>query len=118
MKSINDFEQLLQEHNNTHILKFYLHISPQEQQQRLSERVRDRTKQWKYNENDFTEAALWDEYMHMYEDCFENCKWCSWTIVPSDQNWYKESANIAKTLRDNSLKGLDMQYPVSKIKHG
>ncbi len=109
MKAINDFEQLLQEHNNTHILKFYLHISPQEQQQRLSERVRDRTKQWKYNENDFTEAALWDEYMHMYEDCFENCNDVPWTIVPSDQNWYKEYI-IAKNLRD-TLKGLDMQYP-------
>lgn len=109
MKAINDFEQLLQEHNDTHILKFYLHISPQEQQQRLSERVRDRAKQWKYNENDFTEAALWDEYMRMYEDCFENCNDVPWNIVPSDQNWYKEYT-IAKTLRD-TLKALDMQYP-------
>lgn len=109
MKAINDFEQLLQEHNNTHLLKFYLHISPEEQQERLQERLKDPGKQWKYNENDFKEAALWDEYMKMYEDCFEHCNHIPWTIVPSDQNWYKEYV-VAKTIRD-TLKGLKMQYP-------
>jgi len=108
-KAINDFEELLQEHNNTHILKFYLHISPEEQRQRLEERIRDKTKQWKYNEKDFGESKLWDEYMKMYEDCFEYCNKAPWTIVPADQNWYKEYT-IAKTLRDK-LKSLDMQYP-------
>jgi len=58
MKAINDFEKLLVEHNNTIVLKFYLHISPEEQQERLQERISDTTKQWKYNENDFTEAKL------------------------------------------------------------
>jgi PPK2 family polyphosphate:nucleotide phosphotransferase len=109
IKAINDFEELLQEHNNTHILKFYLHISPEEQRQRLEERIRDKTKQWKYNEKDFGESKLWDEYMKMYEDCFEYCNKAPWTIVPADQNWYKEYT-IAKTLRDK-LKSLDMQYP-------
>ena len=61
MKAINNFEKLLAEHNNTVILKFYLHISPEEQQGRLEERIKDATKQWKYNENDFTEAKLWKE---------------------------------------------------------
>ena len=73
MKAINDFEQLLQEHNNTHILKFYLHISPEEQHERLTERMKDPAKMWKYNEKDFEEAKLWDIYMQMYEDCFNNC---------------------------------------------
>lgn len=109
MKAINDFEQLLQEHNNTHILKFYLHISPEEQQERLQERIKDPSKQWKYNENDFAEAKLWDDYMDMYEDCFENCNDVPWTIVPSDQNWYKEHI-IASAVFD-TLKGLNMQYP-------
>jgi PPK2 family polyphosphate:nucleotide phosphotransferase len=109
MKAINDFEKLLTEHNNTHILKFYLHISPTEQQGRLNERLNDKRKQWKYNENDFTEAKLWNEYMKMYEDCFENCNDVPWTIVPADQNWYKEYI-IAKQLRD-TLAGLNMQYP-------
>lgn len=109
MKAINDFEQLLQNHNHTHILKFYLHISPEEQQERLQERIKDPAKQWKYNENDFAEAKLWDDYMQVYEDCFENCNDAPWTIVPSDQNWIKEHV-IASALYD-TLKSFDMRYP-------
>jgi PPK2 family polyphosphate:nucleotide phosphotransferase len=109
MKAINDFEKLLQEHNHTHILKFYLHISPEEQHERLSERMKDPAKMWKYNEKDFEEAKLWDIYMSMYEDCFNNCDNPEWTIVPADQNWYKEY--IIATQLHELLKSLDMQYP-------
>ena len=109
MKAINDFEHMLQEHNNTHILKFYLHISPEEQHERLLERMKDPGKMWKYNENDFEEAKLWDKYMKMYEDCFENCDKVPWTIVPADQNWYKEYV-IASAIH-SLLKDLDMKYP-------
>ena len=109
MKAINDFEHLLQEHNNTHILKFYLHISREEQQLRLAERLRAPSKMWKYNEKDFEEAKLWNIYQEMFEDCFAHCDKPEWMIVPSDQNWYKEHL-VAKALRD-LLKGLDMQYP-------
>ena len=112
MAAINDFEKLLQEHNNTHILKFYLHVSPEEQHERLSERMKDPAKMWKYNEKDFEEAKLWDVYMEMYEDCFANCNNPEWTIVPADQNWYKEYI-IATALWD-LLKGLDMQFPGMK----
>ncbi|HKZ66931.1 MAG TPA: polyphosphate kinase 2 family protein, partial [Chitinophagaceae bacterium] len=103
------FEDLLQEHNSTYILKFYLHVSPEEQHDRLTERLKDPAKMWKYNEKDFEEAKLWDIYMQVYEDCFENCDNPAWTIVPADQNWYKEYI-IAKALRD-LLKSLNMQYP-------
>lgn len=109
MKAINDFENLLENHSNTHILKFYLHISPEEQQARLKERVEDKTKQWKYNANDFEEAKLWKDYMKMYEDCFNNCNEPKWIITPADQNWYKEYI-ITKELHA-LLKGLNMQYP-------
>lgn len=109
MTAINDFENLLAEHNSTHILKFYLHISPKEQKERLEERIHNPAKQWKYNEDDFKEAKLWDDYMKAYEDCFEYCDDIPWTIVPADQNWYKEYL-IATTVRD-TLKGLNMQYP-------
>jgi PPK2 family polyphosphate:nucleotide phosphotransferase len=112
MKAINEFETLLQIHNNTHILKFYLHVSPEEQQERLSERMKDPTKMWKYNDRDFEEAKLWDIYMNMYQDCFDNCNNPPWTIVPADQNWYKEYI-IASQLH-GLLKGLDMQYPGMK----
>ncbi len=111
-KAINGFEELLTLHNNTVIFKFYLHISVEEQQERLHERIEDPTKQWKYNERDFEEAKLWDQYIQMYEDVFENCSAVPWTIVPADQNWYKEFV-IAKTVVD-ALKDLNMKYPQLK----
>lgn len=109
MDAINDFERLLAVHNDTHILKFYLHISPEEQKSRLDERIHNPAKQWKYNEDDFKEAKLWDDYMEAYEDCFESCNEVPWTIVPADQNWYKEYL-IATAVRDK-LRSLKMQYP-------
>lgn len=109
MKAINDFEELLEHHNDTHILKFYLHVSPGEQQERLHERLKDPAKMWKYNEKDFEEAKHWDTYMQMYAECLERCNKPAWTIVPSDQNWYKEYV-VAKALRD-TLKKLNMRYP-------
>lgn len=112
MNAINDFEKLIQEHNSTHILKFYLHISAEEQHERLSERMKDPGKMWKYNEKDFEEAKLWDIYMQMFEDCFNNCNEPEWTIVPSDQNWYKEFI-VAEKLQ-KLLKSLNMQYPGMK----
>ena len=114
MDAINQFERLLTDHNDTHILKFYLHISPEEQKVRLEERIHDPTKQWKYNDDDFKEAKLWDDYMEMYEDCFLHCNEPAWTIVPADQNWYKEYI-IASSVRD-TLKALKMQYPGLKKK--
>lgn len=107
--AINNFEELLILHNSTKIMKFYLHISEDEQQSRLQERTEDPTKKWKYNPNDEKEAKLWNKYMEMYEDVFINCNVVPWIIVPANQNWYKEYI-IAKTLFD-TLKSLDMHYP-------
>jgi PPK2 family polyphosphate:nucleotide phosphotransferase len=109
MDAINNFEKLLNDHNNTAILKFYLHISPEKQLERLNERIRDPRKQWKYNEGDFNEARLWDIYMGMYEDCFDNCNYIPWIIVPADQNWYKEYI-IASKIHE-TLKNFNMEYP-------
>ena len=109
MKAINDFEKLLEEHNSTHILKFYLHISAEEQKERLYERLSDPGKMWKYNEKDLEEAKLWEKYMAVYDDCFEHCNDIPWSIVPSDQNWYKEYI-FASRLHD-LLKSLNMKYP-------
>lgn len=109
MKAINDFEEMISKHNNTHILKFYLHISPEEQQLRLKERIKDPKKQWKYNEKDFEEAKLWGDYRKAYEDCFRHCNQPAWQIIPSDQNWYKEY--LVATALHQLLTGLKMQYP-------
>lgn len=109
MIAINNFENLLQVHGSTHILKFYLHVSQEEQQLRLQERVNEPRKHWKHNQNDFEEAKLWKEHMKAYQDCFNNCNKPKWIITPSDQNWYKEHI-IAKSLHQ-LLTSLKMKYP-------
>lgn len=109
IKAINDFEQLLTEHANTTILKFYLHISQEEQHEQLVERLKEPAKMWKYNSKDFDESALWDTYMKYYEEAFNSCSNIPWHIIPADQNWYK-SHLVATILRD-TLKGLGMKYP-------
>jgi PPK2 family polyphosphate:nucleotide phosphotransferase len=109
MKAINDWEQLIMKHNNTQILKFYLHVSPEKQHERLEERLKDPTKMWKYNDKDFDEAKLWDIYMGMYEDAFSNCNQPPWNIIPSDNNWYKEYLITNKVY--DTLKNLDMKFP-------
>lgn len=111
--AINAFEQLLLLHNNTQILKFYLHTSAEEQQERLRERVEDPAKRWKYNAKDQQEAALRDKYLQMYEDVFEHCNALPWTVVPADQNWYKEYL-VAKQLVD-TLKSLQMKFPEAEV---
>ena len=111
-EQINQFEKLLQETGTT-VLKFYLHVSKEEQLSRLNERMKDKTKMWKYNASDIKERKYWNDYMNAYEDVFTQCnKAADWHIVPSDQNWYKEYI-IAKKVVD-TLKGFKMQYPGMK----
>jgi len=109
MEHINNFEKLLVDSGTT-VLKFYLHISEDEQLIRLEERLSDKTKMWKYNDNDIKERQFWKDYKKAYEDVFENCsKHSEWNIVPSDQNWYKEFI-IAKKLVE-TLEDFKMEYP-------
>lgn len=108
IKAINNFEALLED-SGTHIIKLYLHISPEEQMQRLRERMQIPQKMWKYNENDFIESKLWSVYRKYYEEAFEKCNAVPWHIIPADQNWYK-SYQVAVLLRDK-LKSLKMKYP-------
>jgi len=105
---INNFERLLTQ-SGVEILKFYLHISKDEQLVRLNERMSDKTKMWKYNEDDLKEREYWDDYMKAYEDAFENCAEVPWHIIPADQNWYKEYL-IAKKVVE-TLDGLNMKFP-------
>lgn len=114
MRAINHFEELLTQHNNTVILKFYLHVSEEEQNERLQERIHDERKQWKYNARDHEEARLRPKYYGYYEECFKHCDKVPWTIVPADQNWYKEYL-IATMVRD-ALNELKMEYPRLKNK--
>lgn len=110
--AINDFEKLLTK-NGTVLLKFYLHISKEEQLERLEERKTNPEKMWKYNAADMVEREHWDEYMVAYEDALDKCsKYAEWNIIPSDKNWYKEYL-ITKKLHD-TLMALNLEYPALK----
>lgn len=109
---INNFEKLLTE-TGTVVLKFYLHVSKEEQLERLQERMNDPSKMWKHNATDLEERKLWTTYMKAYEAAFMNCRSpVPWQIVPADQNWYKEYV-IAKSVV-NALAALKMKYPSLK----
>lgn len=105
---INSFEQLLTD-SGTIILKFFLHVSAQEQQERLQERLCNPEKLWKYDPSDKINAAKRDQYLDAYAAVFTHCNQIPWHIVPSDQNWYKEYF-VAKTIVE-ALEALDLQYP-------
>ncbi len=87
---IAEFEQLLSE-SGTAILKFFLHISKDEQKERLEERIRDPAKRWKFNDGDLEERKLWDEYMKAFEDVISATSTADapWYIVPANRKWYR-----------------------------
>jgi PPK2 family polyphosphate:nucleotide phosphotransferase len=99
-KAINNFEKLLTQ-NRTIILKFFLHISQDEQTKRLQARVEDKKKAWKISSGDFAERRYWDAYQHAYEDAISKCSTdeAPWYIVPANRKWYRNIA-IAQTLVD------------------
>jgi len=112
-EQINNFEKLLSE-TGTVVLKFYLHVSKEEQLLRLQERLSDKTKMWKHNEEDLKERESWNDYMKAYEDVFDNCSSpAEWNIIPADQNWYKEYL-IAKKVVE-TLESLKMKFPGLKV---
>ncbi len=90
---INDFEKLLAE-SNTIVLKFYLHISKQEQEERLLEREQDATKYWKLSAGDWKEREHWDDYTTAYEDALNLCSapHAPWFIVPANKKWFRNLA--------------------------
>ncbi len=102
-RQINDFERLLAE-NNTIILKFFLHISKDEQKERLLDRERDVSKAWKLAPSDWAERRFWDDYQQAYTDALRECAtdYAPWYIVPADRKWYRNlvvANTIVQTLR-------------------
>lgn len=90
---INDFERLLAD-SNTLILKFFLHISKEEQESRLLDREEDITKSWKLSVADWKDREHWDEYTEAYEDALEKCStdYAPWHIVPANKKWFRDCA--------------------------
>jgi PPK2 family polyphosphate:nucleotide phosphotransferase len=112
-KQINDFEQMLSE-NGTVILKFFLHVSQDEQKARLRDRVEDKTKNWKFKAGDLDERNLWDDYTAAYRDMLRKCstKWAPWYVVPSDSNKARNYL-IANRVAE-AMENLDLKYPEPK----
>ena len=109
-RQINDFERMLAE-NGTTILKFMLHISREEQRERLQRRL-DRAKgRWKFQPGDLEDRALWDDYQRAYEIMLERCstEWAPWYVVPADHKWARNAA-VAAVVR-GKLERMDPQYP-------
>ena len=109
-EQINEWERLLAEEGTT-ILKFYLHLSPEEQAERLAARRDDPTKRWKFSRGDLEERKLWSAYMAAYQDMLSRTStpWAPWYVVPADRKWVRNLV-VAATLVE-ALEGLQMAYP-------
>jgi len=107
---INEFERMLVEEGTT-ILKFFLHISKDEQKERLQARLDDPNKHWKFSLGDLKERKLWPDYQKAYQDALSktSTEWAPWYIVPSDRKWYRNLV-IASVIVD-CLQKLEMSFP-------
>jgi PPK2 family polyphosphate:nucleotide phosphotransferase len=112
---INEFEKLLAEGGMTFI-KCFLHISKDEQRERLQKRLDNPDKRWKFSKGDLAERKLWNDYQRAYEDALTNCntKHAPWHIIPSDRKWYRNLV-VSQILRE-TLERLDPQFPSAE--HG
>lgn len=108
---INQLENHL-EQNNIHVLKLFLHISKNKQEKRISERLLNPAKQWKYSKDDNIAASKFDEYIEVYDSLIKNCTESNWHIIPSDKRWYRNYL-VAEILTSH-LENLNLNYPQIK----
>jgi PPK2 family polyphosphate:nucleotide phosphotransferase len=109
-EQINHFEKLLGDNQIT-MLKFFLHISREEQKERLEARLEDPTKNWKFSEHDLDARKKWDDYQRAYEDALAKCSTghAPWRIIPADRKWVRNTA-VARTIVE-TLEGFKMRWP-------
>jgi len=108
---INDFEKLIVTENDTTILKFFLHISKQEQLARFEKRLDDPARQWKISESDYKERDYWKDYIEAFEDALSktSTEHAPWFIIPSNHKWFRDlsiSQIITRTMQE-----MKMQLP-------
>jgi len=110
-EDINNFEKYLTR-NGIVILKFFLHLSKEEQKERFLARLDEPEKNWKFSSADAQERGYWDQYQAAYEDCFNHTstEWAPWHIIPADHKWFTRTT-IANIIVEK-LKSLDLAYPV------
>jgi PPK2 family polyphosphate:nucleotide phosphotransferase len=109
-EDICNFERYLTR-NGIVVLKFFLHVSKKEQQQRFLARIEDPAKNWKFSINDVHEREHWDQYMHAYEETIKHtaAKYAPWYVVPADHKWFTRVV-VAAAIVD-TLSALDLEYP-------
>lgn len=109
-REMNNFERYLVD-NGTVVLKFFLHVSKDEQKKRFLERIDLEEKNWKFSSGDVKERALWDEYVRAYEDVLSNTSttWAPWYIIPADRKWFTRLA-VAGIIGE-TMRGLNLAYP-------
>jgi PPK2 family polyphosphate:nucleotide phosphotransferase len=110
---INEFEHMLTL-NHISVLKFYLHISKDEQKRRLESRLTDPNKHWKFSSNDLKERVFWDDYQVAFEDMINNCStaYAPWYVIPANNKWYRNLV-VARTIAD-TLEAMNPQYPAAE----
>jgi polyphosphate kinase 2 (PPK2 family) len=93
------------------VLKFFLHVSREEQRQRLLERLEEPAKRWKFSKNDIAERKLWDKYMEAYEDTLRGTsrEAAPWYVVPADRKWFARLV-VARAMTE-TLDSLDLHFP-------
>jgi PPK2 family polyphosphate:nucleotide phosphotransferase len=108
--AINAFEKLLTD-SGVVMAKFFFHISPEEQKERLVDRLQDPQEQWKFRVGDLKARAKWDEYERAYEDALSRCStdYAPWYVVPANKKWYRNLV-VSRILVD-LLDGLKMEWP-------
>jgi PPK2 family polyphosphate:nucleotide phosphotransferase len=109
-RNIRDFEALLSEKKTT-ILKFFLHISKDEQLERFAQRLDDPARNWKISEADYTERNFWDEYMEAYEEAITatTAPHAPWYVIPSNHKWFRNLA-VSQIMAD-TMADLDLAFP-------
>ncbi|MBN1657262.1 MAG: polyphosphate kinase 2 family protein [Anaerolineae bacterium] len=107
---INHFEKLLADTGTT-ILKFYLHISKDEQKERFEARLQDPHKNWKFSMGDVEKRAQWGDYMAAFEEALNRCStpWAPWYVIPANHKWYRNL--VVTQIIVEALEKLDMRYP-------
>jgi PPK2 family polyphosphate:nucleotide phosphotransferase len=117
---INEFEKMLAR-NGTVIIKFYLHISPEEQLERFGQRLDDPQRHWKISETDYSERELWPEYIAAFEEAMEktSTKQAPWYVIPSNHKWFRNlavSEIVAETLEEMKLKLPPAKVDIEEIR--
>lgn len=110
-ESIRNFEKHLSE-NGTKVIKFFLHISKDEQKRRFSERINDPKKNWKFSTGDMQERQLWDKYMEAYQEAISatSTEEAPWYILPSDDKWFARLAACEIIIRN--LEKMNLKFPI------